>query len=448
MGSKKTINYNFSDKHKEYIRTSSRCYMNVAEGAVRAGKTVDNVLAFAHELKTTADKIHLATGSTSANAKLNIGNCNGFGLEYFFRGQSYWGKYKGNECLYIKGPSTKHKERIVIFAGGGKADSFKRIRGNSYGMWIATEINLHHENTIKEAFNRTIASRKRKVFWDLNPDNPNATIYKEYIDLYRDKEEEGTFLGGYNYQHFTIEDNVNIPEERKEEIKSQYDKNSIWYKRDILGQRCVAEGLIYRQFADNPNKYKVYVNNLSEEEKQEFINKLIYINIGVDFGGNGSGHAFVCTGIKRGFNGIIPLQSLWINGNTDTKGLCDAFVGFVKSILEQYGYITIINCDSAEQVLIKSLKKSLVDNNIAVKVKNALKRPVNERIKLVIGLISANKFNYTENCESLEGALQGAVWDAKHITEDVRLDDGTSDIDTMDAFEYSIEKHLKELLRW
>ncbi len=85
-------------------------------GAVRAGKTVDNVYAFAHELKTTPDKIHLATGSTSANAKLNIGDANGFGLEYIFRGQSHWGKYKGNECLYIKGPDTNYKQKIVIFA--------------------------------------------------------------------------------------------------------------------------------------------------------------------------------------------------------------------------------------------------------------------------------------------------------------------------------------------
>lgn len=43
--------------------------INVAEGAVRAGKTVDNVLAFCHELKTTKDKIHLASASTLGNAK-------------------------------------------------------------------------------------------------------------------------------------------------------------------------------------------------------------------------------------------------------------------------------------------------------------------------------------------------------------------------------------------
>ena len=59
---KKTIPYRFSEKHKDYIRRCRECSYNVAEGAVRAGKTVDNVFAFAHELKTTPDRIHLALG--------------------------------------------------------------------------------------------------------------------------------------------------------------------------------------------------------------------------------------------------------------------------------------------------------------------------------------------------------------------------------------------------
>ena len=33
---KKTIPYNFGDKHKAYIRKSQDCMINVAEGAVRA----------------------------------------------------------------------------------------------------------------------------------------------------------------------------------------------------------------------------------------------------------------------------------------------------------------------------------------------------------------------------------------------------------------------------
>ena len=103
---KQTIPFRFSDKHKTYIRSCVDNTYNIAEGAVRAGKTVDNVYAFAHELKKTEDRIHLATGSTMANAKLNIGDANGFGLEYIFRGQCHWGKYKDNESLFIKGPDT------------------------------------------------------------------------------------------------------------------------------------------------------------------------------------------------------------------------------------------------------------------------------------------------------------------------------------------------------
>ena len=71
---KKTIPYNFGDKHKEYIRRSSDCMINVAEGAVRAGKTVDHILAFCIALETTRDKIHLATASTAPTAKAGEAN--------------------------------------------------------------------------------------------------------------------------------------------------------------------------------------------------------------------------------------------------------------------------------------------------------------------------------------------------------------------------------------
>ena len=237
----KRLHPKWTEKHKEYMHKGIKATISVAEGAVRAGKTVDNVAMFAKMLELgVQDKIHLASGSTSANAKLNIGDCNGFGLEYIFRGRCKWSKYKGNECLRIK---TANREYIVIFVGGSKADSFKKIRGNSYGMWIATEINLHHDSFIKDAFNRQIASKTRRVFWDLNPSSPANFIYKDYIDKF-----EETYGERYNYEHFTIRDNASITEDRIRDIESQYDKNSVWYRRDILGERCNAEGLVYPMF--------------------------------------------------------------------------------------------------------------------------------------------------------------------------------------------------------
>ena len=239
----KRLNPQWTDKHKQYMQKGISATISVAEGAVRAGKTVDNVTMFAKMIDLgVKDRIHLATGSTSANAKLNIGDCNGYGLEYIFRGRCRWTKYKGNDALLIKSHGRIY---IVIFAGGSKSDSFKKIRGNSYGMWIATEINLHHPSMIKEAFNRQLAATTRRIFWDLNPSSPAHFIYKDYIDRF--PEAYGT---AYNYEHFTIRDNASITDKRIAEIEATYDKRSIWYKRDILGIRCNADGVIYDMFGD------------------------------------------------------------------------------------------------------------------------------------------------------------------------------------------------------
>lgn len=449
---KKTIEFNFSEKHKEYIRKCHECSYNVAEGAVRAGKTVDNIFAFAHELKTAPDRIHLATGSTVGNAKLNIGDCNGLGLEWIFRGQCHWGKYKDNEALFVKGPSTRWQQKIVIFAGGGKEDSYKKIRGNSYGMWIATEINLHHDKTIKEAFNRQLAAKRLKVFWDLNPDNPRAAIYSEYIDRYQKQQEAGEFPGGYNYMHCTIYDNINITPERLHEIESRYDINSIWYLRDIKGMRVVATGLIYRRFAD------AISTGSSTFEIQGKPTDLMEINLGIDFGGSGSGHSFTATAITRSYHNVVVLASEWIrckdeSGNQieiDPQMLGDMFCNFVQKVLGQYGYITTVYADSAEQTLIAGIRSSLRHNGLGwIRVENALKAPINDRINAVLILMAQGRFWYVEGeCNSLVNALCTAVWDPKELTKNVRLDDCTSDIDSLDSFEYTLERRISQLIKY
>lgn len=46
-----------------------QCEMSVAEGAVRSGKTIDNCIIASMHIDTCDDKLHLASGSTSATAK-------------------------------------------------------------------------------------------------------------------------------------------------------------------------------------------------------------------------------------------------------------------------------------------------------------------------------------------------------------------------------------------
>ena len=260
----------FSRKHKIYIRDAAKNRLNVAEGAIRSGKTIDHCIIAADYLEFCRDKYHLASGSTLANAKLNIGVCNGYGLENLFRGRCWWGKYMDNSALFI---NTKTGLKIVIFVGGGKADSYKKILGNSYGLWIATEINEHYisddsrSSFISVAFGRQVAAKDPKILWDLNPCSPRHKIYKKYIDYYANEVEFG---GGYQYQHFTMRDNLTITAERRKELESQYTKGSLWWRRDIDGERCVAEGLVY------PNHEKAIEEPPADHQPEEYVLAIDY----------------------------------------------------------------------------------------------------------------------------------------------------------------------------
>lgn len=443
-----TVGFHFGSKHIDYIRKCHNSLYNIAEGAVRAGKTVDNVLSFAFELCQTKDKFHLATGSTMANAKLNIGDANGFGLEHIFRGQCKWSKYKDNDCMIIRGPYTGFTEKIVIFAGGKSSDSYKKIRGNSYGMWIATEINLHHDNTIKEAMNRQLAADMIKIFWDLNPEHPKAPIYVQYLDKWMEKNEKGELIGGYNYEHFTIFDNENISEERFKEVISRYEPGSIWYIRDIEGKRSIAEGLIYHKIATSiaakDNLFLMKKKAVKELIKQ---GEVIKINVGVDFGGNGSGHAFVATAVTTNYNLIIFLRSeRHLGDDIDPDVLGNLFIKFIKAVLDDYGFITRVYADSAEQVLMRGLRNALVRNLMGdIKIANALKSKITNRIFLTTAMAAQGRLFFTEDTETYQEAVSMAVWDSTKI-ELIRLDDGSSDIDTLDASEYTIERDYKKYL--
>lgn len=429
--------YVFGGVHLDYMRRAEKSVINVAEGAVRAGKTIDNVFVFASLLENSPDRIHLATGSTVGNAKLNIGDCNGLGLEHIFEGRMRWCKYRGNEAMAV---NTAAGERIVIFAGGKNADSYKRIRGNSYGMWIATEINLHDDGIIREAFNRQLAAADRRVFWDLNPSSPNAPIYKNYIDRYAEMMKNGSVPENYyNYAHFTIHDNPVIPPERIEEITAQYEAGSVWYRRDILGERCAAQGLIYRRFADDPEKYTISGESVS-------VHKIDFVNIGVDFGGNRSRTTFAASAFTDG--GIIVLMDHAVSGGKgeiDPDTINREMREFLRRLRRDYPgvYIKYIFADSEAQYLINGMRRYFAAAGESVRVCDSAKRPIADRIAFVEHLLAAGRFHVTDRCRYLPAGLSEAAWDPD--SDDKRLDNFTSDIDILDAMEYSIERYMMKL---
>ena len=263
----------------------------------------------------------------------------------------------------------------------------------------------------------------------MNPCNPKASIYEEYIDKYRTQ----GLAGGYLYEHFTIHDNATVTPDRIAEIESRYDPQTVWYRRDILGERAVAEGLIYQAFADRPDRFII-------KEYPQFVRSA---TIGVDFGGGTSAHAFCCLGFVGG--SIVVLDEYRETEALNPTKLERDFVDFVKRCQMRW-LVTDVWCDSAEQTLINGLRAAAAQARLAVNIGNALKRQINDRIRALCLLMGVDRFKVHESCKWTIDALKSAIWDSKKPTEDVRLDNGSTNIDSLDALEYAFERDIPVLI--
>ena len=425
MKQKQTIPWKFSEKQKDYLKKCKNATYNFAEGAVRSGKTLCNILAFALALEESPDKLHLATGVTIAAAKLNLGDCNGFGLEHLFRGRCRWGRYHDNPALFVE---SKSGQKIIIFAGGGKADSYKRIRGNSYGLWIATEINKHFlskDDTcfVQEAFNRQLAAKDRRVFWDFNPDYPKHPIYTDYVDKFR---QEGLNV---NYMHFTIFDNRAVGKDQLESILRQYQEGSVWYRRWILGERCAAEGLIFPQFTQHPEQW------ITDKVPDD----IAFLSVGCDYGGTNSRTVFTAVAIRKQYRGVCVLACKRLEqgkGKITPDRLEQKFLEFLFSMEKRfklrprYAFM-----DSEGQYLTNGIRLACAKAGLSVAVCDCKKVTVNDRIACKMRLINEGRWSVFHDCTPVIASTAELVWDPN--LPDRRLDNGTTDVDTADAEEYA-----------
>lgn len=413
-----------SENQLAYLRKSVDSWLNIAEGGKRGGKNVLQTLAFCLSLDVHKDRLHLVSGVSVATAMLNVIDCDGYGVKNFFAGRCRDGKYNERNCLYV---DTKTGEKVILISGGGKAGDEKAIKGQTFGMAYITEVNECHKLFVKEVFDRTISSSDRKIFHDLNPKSPEHWYYTDILNVHSENNNKYDNYG-LNYGHFTIADNYSIDDSKLKTILRTYDKNSIWYKRDILGLRIATEGLIYQQFVENNDMFIVDVI------PREFM----IISIGIDYGASKSRTSFKCIGITAGYKSIYVLKEMELDGVKSPETLYEKFSMFYSMVTNEFHHVNYVFCDygALGQVITHGLQRYCFKNEIPLSLHDCQKGKIIERIQLINHVIAKNCFFVRSSCTNMINALNSAVWDDKH--EDKRLDDGTSDIDSLDALEYAV----------
>lgn len=236
-------------------------------------------------------------------------------------------------------------------------------------------------------------------------------------------------------QHYTLFDNPFLPKKVVEEMCKEY-RGTVYYNRYILGQWCNAEGLIFQQIANDDKRFittTIQYNSI--------------ISIGIDWGGNKSKHSITATKISRDFKSVQVLKASTMKATgTNTKQVFRWIINFIKEIQDKYGTVSFVFADSAEQVLNNSLNGELRSNKINLVVQDSLKIEIKNRIELWNRLLNLDRLSFIEKqCNTLIEALQTALYDEK-AKDDRWIDDGeTSDIDSLDSFNYSFEYWFEEI---
>lgn len=401
-----------TNKQREYLRNCNHRW-NIKTGATGSGKTYLDIAVTIPKriLAARGEGLLVLLGNTKGTLERNIlaPMRDLYGIDLVSNiSSNNTVRLFGKQCYALGADNKKHVARV-------QGATMEYVYGDEVTTW---------SEDVFQMLKSRLRTSHAHFDGTCNPDNPHhwfKTFLDSDADIYQ--------------QSYVIDDGV-LPADVVAELKKEY-AGTVYYERFINGLWVAAEGAVYRSFADDPEKFIV-----------DTPPPISHAIIGVDFGGGKSAHAFSCVGFPFEHRGIVVLDEYREQNALDPARLADDFLQFVERCQKTY-HITDAYCDSAEQTLINGLRTAAAKNHVRINIGNAIKRPINDRIRATCMLMSGNNFKILRNCRHTIEALSEAVWDGKRLTEDVRLDNGTTNIDSLDAMEYAFERDIPSLVeRW
>ena len=413
-----------SPKQDEFIRNATHRY-NIKVGARRCGKTyLDNLWTIPTRIleRSGKDGLYVILGVSKGTIERNVLQP----LRQIY-GKNMVGTINSNNIAKLFGEE-------VYCLGAEKISQVSKIQGTSikycYGDEVAKwnqEVFIMVQGSLDKPYSMFDGA--------LNPENQSHWLKKDFLDKIEEKN-----LDVY-VQHYTIFDNPFLSKEFVDNLCKEYE-GTVFYDRLILGLWKNAEGIIYKQFADNPSQF---IKDKAVDENGNKINFMI-ISIGIDYGATQGETEFKATGITPYFKQVWTLDEEKLIGLHTPEQMYEKFVEFYKRVVAEYGRVTHAFGDygALGQVITFGLNRYLQQHAIPLKVDDCIKGRIVDRIELDCHLFGQMRRFILRKCKYLIEAYSQALWDDKK--EDERLDDGTTPIDDLDASEYSMFPFYDKLM--
>jgi len=225
-------------KKQKFAYWNANARLNLWEGSVRAGKTVDSIAVWIKYIGEAPPGDLIMTGKTNGTLYRNIIRP----MQELLGSDMKYHQQDDSRVISLWG-------RTIFCFGANDERAEQKIRGMTVAGSYGDEVSLWPESYFKMMISR-MSVRGAKFFGTTNPDNPNHWLKTDFINR-RDELDMNVF-------HFMIDDNVFLPPEFIAALKKEY--VGLWYRRFILGEWCIAEGAIYDFFDENIHLLNVIPN--------------------------------------------------------------------------------------------------------------------------------------------------------------------------------------------
>jgi hypothetical protein len=390
-----------SDKYLDFIEYNTP--VEFLEGTTAAGKTTVGVFKYMLKVAESPKKLHILSGLDLGTIEKNIinkdlGIVDIFGplVEYNGNGSK---DYKLPHILY----HTSKGDKVILVLGYDNKTRWKKALGGQYGCLYIDEINIADIEYVREA-----SMRCDYLMGTLNPDDPNLTVYKEYINCsrplpkYKDDapREINDMLTeepkpGWVHWFFSFDHNLGISKDKKQQIILNVPKGTKLWKNKIQGLRGRATGLIFPNFTREKNVIsKTQLLKWIKEKKIVFE----YFTAGVDTSYSQESpdtFAFIFEGITKCGKCIVLNEEVYNNRDLQIplapSDIVPRLIAFLERNRMEWGFARDVFIDNADQATITELLKYKRTHPCLYNFLNAYKKiEIIDRIHLQLGWINCN----------------------------------------------------------
>ena len=208
----------------------------ICDGAIRSGKTAFMTLSFVDDAMRRYNNQRFGICGKTVDSTVKNIIMPYLGLTY--SKEKYNIQWKRSDKIMVV--SNGRKENVFEIFGGKDESSFALIQGRTLAGVLFDEVALQPRSFVEQALARCSVDGS-KMWFNCNPASPQHWFYKEWIC---DIEKRNAIR-----LHFQLEDNPSLSQHIIDRYKSMY--TGVFYNRYILGEWCVAEGLVYDFGEDN-----------------------------------------------------------------------------------------------------------------------------------------------------------------------------------------------------